>query len=95
MQGLKPVELSPENLIINSLIREYLDFNGYVEAASVLEMESGMGKDGGIERTVLAKRLGISEGGPAAGSTELPLLYSLVAWAAQNKEEAAAAGVGR
>ena len=36
MQSVAKPQLSQDNFLINELIREYLDFNGYKHASSVL-----------------------------------------------------------
>mmetsp|Transcript_12044 Transcript_12044/g.23561 ORF Transcript_12044/g.23561 Transcript_12044/m.23561 type:complete len:135 (-) Transcript_12044:543-947(-) len=71
---------SSETLIINELIRDYLDYNGYSHSLSVFEPETGQPKDESLPRSVLAEDLGLSNrrdfredlGRP------LPLLYDLV-----------------
>ncbi|XP_068178055.1 centrosomal protein 20 isoform X2 [Antennarius striatus] len=52
--------LSHENLIINQLILEYLEFNNYRYAASVLSAESGQPKVP-LDRQFLANELRVSE----------------------------------
>ena len=44
--GRRP-PLRPENEVINELIRDYLEFNGYLGTASVLEVEAGITGNGG------------------------------------------------
>ena len=70
---VKPT-LSNENLLINELIREYLDFNKYKYTNSVLTVESGQPKDP-IERRFLAKELHIED---IHDSGKVPLLYGIV-----------------
>ncbi|XP_041363305.1 centrosomal protein 20-like [Gigantopelta aegis] len=67
--------LSNENLLINELIREYLQFNQYRYTESVLVSESGMPKVP-LERDFLTNELNVVEDGP---SRSVPLLYSIVA----------------
>ena len=67
---LKPV-LSNENLLINELIREYLEFNNYRFASSVLLAEAGQPKDP-VDRKFLLAELNIKK------ANNMPLLYSLV-----------------
>ncbi|XP_068942646.1 centrosomal protein 20 isoform X2 [Petaurus breviceps papuanus] len=43
-QGEKPPHLSHENLLINELIREYLEFNKYKYSASVLTADAHLEK---------------------------------------------------
>ncbi|XP_041838991.1 lisH domain-containing protein FOPNL isoform X1 [Melanotaenia boesemani] len=66
--------LTHENLLINELIREYLEFNKYRYTASVLTAESGQPKDP-LDRQFLADELKVSED---ASSKCVPLLYGLV-----------------
>ncbi|CAL8330161.1 unnamed protein product [Lota lota] len=66
--------LSHENLLINQLIGEYLEFNKYRYAASVLKAESGQ-PEVPLDRQFLANQLKVVED---AGSKSVPLLYGLV-----------------
>ncbi|KAG7487020.1 lisH domain-containing protein FOPNL [Solea senegalensis] len=66
--------LSHENLIINELIREYLDFNKYKYTSSVLTAESGQ-PEAPLDRQFLANELKVIED---ASSKSVPLLYGLV-----------------
>ncbi|KAM3849440.1 centrosomal protein 20-like [Diretmus argenteus] len=66
--------LSHENLLINELIREYLDFNKYRYTASVLTAESGH-PEVPLDRQFLANELNVVED---ASSKSVPLLYGLV-----------------
>ncbi|KAM9101113.1 lisH domain-containing protein FOPNL isoform X2 [Sarcophilus harrisii] len=59
-QGEKPPPLSHENLLINELIREYLEFNKYNYSASVLTAESGQPVMP-LDRQFLIKELNIYE----------------------------------
>ncbi|KAK7493289.1 hypothetical protein BaRGS_00015415 [Batillaria attramentaria] len=74
----KPTESRPavsnENVLINELIREYLEFNKYHYAASVLAAESGMAKEP-LDREFLRAELNVVEDAP---SRSIPLLYSIV-----------------
>lgn len=67
-------QLSNENLIINELIREYLDFNKYKYTSSVLVAESGQ-PNVPLDRGFLSRELNIRED---RNSTSVPLLYGLV-----------------
>ncbi|XP_015265425.1 PREDICTED: lisH domain-containing protein FOPNL [Gekko japonicus] len=71
---LRPL-LSHENLLINELIREYLEFNKYKYAASVLTAESGQ-PEVPLDRDFLVKELNIVED---PSSRSVPLLYGIVA----------------
>ncbi|CAJ1053831.1 lisH domain-containing protein FOPNL [Xyrichtys novacula] len=66
--------LSHENLLINELIREYLEFNKYGYTASVLTAESGQ-PEVPLDREFLANELKVTED---ASSKCVPLLYSMV-----------------
>ncbi|KAK5609537.1 Centrosomal protein 20 [Crenichthys baileyi] len=72
-RGARP-SLSHENLLINELIREYLEFNKYRNTASVLTAESGQ-PETPLDRQFLATELRVSED---ASSKTVPLLYGLV-----------------
>ncbi|XP_075624222.1 centrosomal protein 20 isoform X1 [Balearica regulorum gibbericeps] len=67
--------LSHENLLINELIREYLEYNKYKYAASVLTAESGQPAVP-LDRQFLAKELNIAE--DANGKSVRPLLYGIL-----------------
>ncbi|XP_036404737.1 lisH domain-containing protein FOPNL [Megalops cyprinoides] len=66
--------LSHENLLINELIREYLEFNKYRYTASVLTAESGQ-PEVPLDRQFMANELNVVED-PSARS--VPLLYGLL-----------------
>ena len=70
---LKPI-LSNENLLINELIREYLEFNNYKFTSSVLLAEAGQPKDP-VDRKFLLAELNIKE---THHKNNTPLLYGLV-----------------
>ncbi|KAM8798430.1 centrosomal protein 20 [Eudromia elegans] len=67
--------LCHENLLINELIREYLEYNKYKYAASVLTAESGQ-PEVPLGREFLVKELNIVED---ANSRSVPLLYGIIA----------------
>ncbi|XP_015215631.2 centrosomal protein 20 isoform X1 [Lepisosteus oculatus] len=73
--------LSHENLLVNELIREYLDFNKYRYTASVLTVgRRGAGEESGqpelpLDRQFLANELNVVED---ASARSVPLLYSLL-----------------
>jgi len=72
----KPTE---ENLVINELIKEYLEYNGLRNTLAVFLPESGQPKDEAIPRHLLAHDLMIRD--PPFSETQgqkVPLLYSLV-----------------
>ena len=75
-------KLSNENLIINALIKEYLDYNNYLHTSSVFQAESGQPKDK-LDRNFIASQLNISE---TNQSQKVPLLYSIL-FGLQREEE--------
>ena len=76
-------DISADNFLINELLREYLDWNGYSHARDVLRAESGQPRLG-LDRKELERNLGL-ECGPNAG--KVPLLYSVVADLKRRKNE--------
>ncbi|NWY76662.1 FOPNL protein, partial [Erithacus rubecula] len=66
--------LSRENLLINELVREYLEYNAYKYSASVLTAESGQ-PEVPLDRQFLAKELNIVED---ASAKSVPLLYGIL-----------------
>ncbi|KDO18979.1 hypothetical protein SPRG_14816 [Saprolegnia parasitica CBS 223.65] len=73
--GVKP-KLSNENLIINELIREYLEYNGYRHTLSVFLPESGQPLERPFQRRFLAHELHIAED---PRYNQIPLVYGIVA----------------
>ncbi|EKX45240.1 hypothetical protein GUITHDRAFT_71548 [Guillardia theta CCMP2712] len=73
--------LSHENLIINELIREYLEYNHYKHTLSVLVPETGQPIEK-INRTFLVQELGMRED---SNSRQLPVLYNILARLKQEK----------
>lgn len=49
-EGVVPPPLSNDNLLINELVRDYLSYNGYVNALGVFMAESGQPNDGALDR---------------------------------------------
>lgn len=78
----KPV-LSNENMFINELIREYLEFNKYKYTTSVLLSESGQPKEP-IDREFLAAELNLTE---SSSSQKFPILYGLVSHFLEHKNK--------
>eukprot|EP00079_Xenopus_tropicalis_P017695 XP_004918017.1 PREDICTED: lisH domain-containing protein FOPNL isoform X1 [Xenopus tropicalis] len=78
----KPV-LSPENLLINELIREYLAFNKYRYTASVLTAETGL-SDIPLDRSFLTKELNVVDD---MNSQSVPILYGILAHFLKEHEE--------
>ncbi|XP_062444605.1 centrosomal protein 20 isoform X2 [Rhea pennata] len=75
--------LTRENLLINELIREYLEYNKYKYAASVLTAESGQ-PEVPLDRQFLVKELNIVED---SNSKSIPLLYGIIAHFLHGGEE--------
>ncbi|CEM39555.1 unnamed protein product [Vitrella brassicaformis CCMP3155] len=67
--------LPPENLIINELIREYLEYNRYHQTLSVFLAESGQPETPPFDRRFLATELRLEED---FRTQSLPILYGLV-----------------
>lgn len=70
-----PPHLSNENLMINELIREYLDFNGYRDTMSVMLPETGQPVVPAFSRSFLARRLHLPE---TPETRRVPLLYVML-----------------
>ncbi|CAF1140864.1 unnamed protein product [Rotaria magnacalcarata] len=83
-----PSEVKPriphENLLINELILEYLNYNNLHCAASVLSVESGQPTPS-LGRTFVAEQLNIHEDDK---TRQLPLLYSLLSHFVTNSKTA-------
>ncbi|XP_071508668.1 centrosomal protein 20-like [Diadema antillarum] len=77
----KRPQLSNENLLLNELIREYLEFNQYKYTSSVLLTESGQPTTP-LDRQFLAEELNIAED---RHSASIPLLYGILAHFLQGK----------
>eukprot|EP00928_Gymnodinium_smaydae_P014292 TRINITY_DN15211_c0_g1_i1.p1 TRINITY_DN15211_c0_g1~~TRINITY_DN15211_c0_g1_i1.p1 ORF type:complete len:234 (+),score=68.89 TRINITY_DN15211_c0_g1_i1:139-840(+) len=81
-------ELPRENALINELIREYLEFNGYHHTLSVLLPEAGHPEERQFDRRFLAAELQVQED---SRSMALPLLYGLVGGLRPHAQEASGA----
>mmetsp|Transcript_68734 Transcript_68734/g.151380 ORF Transcript_68734/g.151380 Transcript_68734/m.151380 type:complete len:158 (+) Transcript_68734:56-529(+) len=68
-------QIPRENAIINELIREYLEYNGYFHTLSVLLPETGHPEERQFGRNFLASELRLREDDR---SRSLPLIYGLV-----------------
>lgn len=75
-----------ENLLINELIREYLEYNGHQHTLSVFLAESGHPETRTFDRKFIADELRIADCGSNSkpdrerrNNAKLPLLYSLTA----------------
>jgi len=81
----KPL-LSNANLLINELIREYLEFNHYRHTLSVLLPESGQPEQAVFDHGFMARELNLDgilrETGQAS---TIPLIYSIVALLQQSQ----------
>ena len=65
---------SSSNFIVNELIKEYLDYNGYQNTADILAIESNLPKKR-ITRVELERSLKVHSG---PNAKQVPLLYSIV-----------------
>ena len=68
--------------LLNELIREYLEFQGYRAAASVFVPEAGLSAPHRLSRQCLCDRLRVHDG---PNTQQLPLLFSLLAQARSRK----------
>ena len=69
-------KLSNENMIINEMIREYLEYNKYYNSLSVLVTESGQPVEPPFDKEYLHKKFSISSS--KGTGKNLPLLYELI-----------------
>lgn len=69
-----PMQASPENFLINELIKEYLEFNHLLHTKDMLMSESGHPKMS-MDRAEMEKSLKVSS---SANAKEVPLLYSII-----------------
>ena len=73
-QEKKVIPESTNNFLINEIIKEYLDFNGFKHSADVLSVESGQPTKR-VERVDLENALKIHTG---PNAKQVPLIYSMV-----------------
>ena len=73
-QEKKVIAETTNNFLINELIKEYLEFNGYKHSADILSVESGQPAKR-VERNDLENALKIHTG---PNAKQVPLLYSMV-----------------
>ena len=66
-------KLSNENMIINEMIREYLEYNKYYNTASVLTTETGQPAEPAFDREYLHNKFSVK-----SSKGDLPLLYELI-----------------
>ncbi|CAJ1357322.1 unnamed protein product [Effrenium voratum] len=85
-------QLPRENALINELIREYLEYNGYYHSLSVLLPETGHPEEPQFDRRFLASELRVRED---ERSRSLPLLYALVRGSVRAEEARPSPGAGR
>jgi lisH domain-containing protein FOPNL len=65
-------------MIINEMIREYLEYNKYYNSSSVLITETGQPHEPPFDRDFLQKKFGISSSSKANKESGMPLLYELI-----------------
>lgn len=70
-----PPPLTEEVLLVNELVREYLEWNGYLYTASVMTSEAGMCQEK-RPRSELCANVGVKDDDKSAA---LPLLSNIVA----------------
>eukprot|EP00947_MAST-08B_sp_MAST-8B-sp1_P004679 g4679.t1 len=78
-------QVADENLVINELIREYLEFNGYRHTLSVFLPETGQPNQP-MDRALIADQLSVAED---AASDRVPLIYSVAGIGAARRRRAA------
>eukprot|EP00729_Bicosta_minor_P020879 gene20879-3333_t len=74
----QPPAVSNENMLINELIREYLEYNHYSYTQSTFLTEVGH-RGQPLDRSFLEQELNVADGMPMGAGKRLPLLYGLVA----------------
>ena len=67
-------KISPENVLINEMIREYLEYNRYYNTLSVMLTETGQPQEAPFDKEFIHKRLNINKS-PMSG---VPVLYEIV-----------------
>ena len=67
-----------ENVLINEMIREYLEYNKYYNTLSVMVTESGQPVDPPFDRNYIERKLQISSNQPTKNGQQVPLLYEIV-----------------
>lgn len=80
--NLDSPEVPEETKLINELIREYLNWNGYLYTEQIFVAESGQSNEK-TEREVLAEKVNVIDN---EKTVKLPLLYYIVA-AFQNSDD--------
>ena len=77
-------KLSNENMIINEMIREYLEYNRYYNTSSVLMAESGQPVEPPFDKEYLQKKFSVQG---HVGGKNVPLLYELIFGLKPNEDE--------
>ena len=72
------------NLVINELIREYLEFNKYRHTASVFIPETGQPVHPPFDRPFLAKQLMVEDN---EESVKIPLIYNIIGLLQKQNED--------
>ena len=67
-----------ENVLINEMIREYLEYNKYYNTLSVMVTESGQPVDPPFDRNYIERRLQINSQPTSSSKPQVPLLYEIV-----------------
>ncbi|CAN0338203.1 unnamed protein product, partial [Ascophyllum nodosum] len=88
--GVSFPTLCNDNLLINELVRDYLEYNGYSNALSVFVVESGQPTNHELNRDFLKEQLGLTERRGESGPHKPPLLYGIL-HALRRREEASSA----
>lgn len=73
-QTANRAKTSSDTYLLNELVCEYLDFQGYTATKSVFCKEGQIGQQT-LPRGFVEDRVGLSPGG---GASQLPILYSLL-----------------
>ncbi|EER08290.1 conserved hypothetical protein [Perkinsus marinus ATCC 50983] len=81
-----------ENVIINELIREYFEFNGYHHSLSTFTAETGTPEERPFSREVLQQEIGIQT---TLEEEPLPLIYKLVPCRGLGGDRVSSAMAGR
>lgn len=66
---------SVEAMLMNELVREYLQYSGYEHTLAVFEHEAGMGNAAAVPRSIMAREVGCL----GAVHQPVPLLFAMLA----------------
>jgi len=88
----QPAQISSENLVINELIRDYLEFNKYQHSASVFVAETGQEAEASLPRGVLAQEFNVAAPielttAESGARRPVPLLYAILREARQRARD--------